>query len=328
MDQVIVITGATAGIGRATAIEFAKRGAKIALLARGELALEATAREVESCGGTALAIPCDVADPAAVEAAADRVERELGPIDVWVNNAVASMFSPIIEMTGEEFRRITEVTYLGQVYGTQSALKRMMPRNRGKIVLMGSGLAFKGIPLQSAYCASKFALRGFLDSLRMELRHARSRVSVTMIEPSSVNTPYYTWARSRMAKQPNAAGPVFQPEVIAKAIVWSTEHHRRELAIGWPAKLARAAEKFAPHTTEWFLGKIGFAVQQTNRVRHPQAPDNLFEPVPGPHSIYGEFGDRAHKASPTLWLGTHRKAVWATLGLAGMALLVAKNRRR
>jgi len=245
-SEVVVITGASAGVGRATARRFAKDGAQIALLARGRDGLEAARKEVEEFGGRAIVLMVDVADADEVEAAAAQIERELGEIDIWINNAMASVFSPIQEMTPEEFRRVTEVTYLGCVHGTLAALKRMLPRNRGMIVQVGSALSYRAIPLQSAYCAAKHAMRGFTDSLRCELLHQKSKVRVTMVQLPALNTPQFGWVKSRLPRKAQPVPPIFQPEVAAEAIHFAACHPRREFYVGWPSVQAIVANKFIP----------------------------------------------------------------------------------
>ena len=236
--EVVVITGASAGVGRALVREFARRGAWIGLLARGPDGLEAARIEVEDAGGRALVLPTDVADADAVEAAASAVEQTFGPIDIWINNAMVSVFSPVREMTAAEFRRVTEVTYLGIVHGTLAALRRMLSRDRGTIVQVGSALAYRGTPLQSAYCGAKHAVQGFTESLRSELLHDGSRVRVTMVQLPALNTPQFSWVKSRLPREPQPVPPIFQPEVAARAIYWSAHHHRRELSIGLPTVAA------------------------------------------------------------------------------------------
>src|SRR2546429_4936398 len=277
MKQVIVITGASAGVGRATVRAFARQRADVGLLARGVDGLEGARREVEAAGGRALAIPTDVADADQVEAAAERVERELGPIDVWVNNAMVSVFSPVKELPADEVKRVTEVTYLGVVYGTLAALKRMLPRNRGAIVQVGSALAYRSIPLQSAYCAAKHAVAGFTDSLRCELIHDKSKVRLTMVQMPALNTPQFSWVKSRLKHKTKPVPPIFQPEVGARAIYWAAHHGRRELYVGWPTVEAIVANKVAPGVLDHYLGRTGFQSQQTSEPENPDRPDNLWE---------------------------------------------------
>src|SRR5690554_5691083 len=244
--KVVVITGASAGVGRATAVAFARTGAHVALLARGLEGLNGAAREVENAGGKALIVPTDVADPRQVEAAAEQIEKQLGPIAVWVNNAMVTVFSKVTDMSAEEYQRVMAVSYLGTVYGTQAALNRMRKRNSGCIIQVGSALAYRGIPLQSAYCGAKFAARGFTDSLRAELLHDKSAIHLTMVHLAAFNTPQFDWARHRLAGQPQPLPPIFQPEVAAGAIVWSTRHKRRELYVGFPAVKIVLGNKFVP----------------------------------------------------------------------------------
>src|SRR5215211_2255484 len=278
--EVVVITGASAGVGPATVREFARRGAHVALVARGRDGLEAARHEVERMGGRALVLPLDVADADAVEHAAEVAERELGPIDVWVNNAMLSVFSPVIKTRPEEYKRVTEVTYLGYVYGTLAALKRMQPRDRGTIVQVGSALAYRGIPLQSAYCAAKHAVQGFMDSLHAELIHDKSNVRVTMVQLPAMNTPQFSWVRSRMPRAPQPVPPIYQPEVGARAAYWAAHNERRELYVGWPTLKAVVGDKIAPGFADWYLSKAGYDAQQTDEPVSPTRRDNLWEPVP------------------------------------------------
>src|SRR5215813_14216827 len=320
--EVVVITGASAGVGRATAREFAKRGAHIGLLARGRDGLEAARREVEEMGGRALALPVDVADADRVEAAAAEVEEKLGPIDVWVNNAMTSVFSPVKEMKPEEFKRVTEVTYLGAVYGTLSALRRMLPRNRGVIVQVGSALAYRGIPLQAAYCGAKHAIQGFVDSLRCELLHDGVNVRITMVQMPALNTPQFRWVKSRLPHKAQPVPPIFQPEVAAEAIYWVAHHNRRELYMGWPTVKAIIGNKIVPGLADWYLARTGYEAQQTDEPADPNRPHNLWEPVAGDHGAHGVFDERATDRSAQLWATTHHG--WLTLagvGLAGLAYL-------
>jgi len=319
--EVVVITGASAGVGRATVRRFAQDGACIGLLARGVDGLEGAKQEVEAAGGRALVLPTDVADPNQVEAAADAVEREFGPIDVWVNDAMTSVFSPLKEMTPEEFRRVTEVTYLGVVYGTMTALKRMLPRDRGTIVQVGSALAYRSIPLQSAYCGAKHAIHGFTDSLRCELIHDKSNVHITMVQLPAVNTTQFGWVKSRLPNQAKPLGKIFQPEVAADAIHWAAHHRRRELYLGMPSVDSIVANKIAPGLLDSYLGRKGYEGQQTSEPRNPDQPDNLWNPVPGDHGAHGEFDAQAHRHSSEFWFAKNRN--WLTGIAAGCVLATA-----
>lgn len=330
--DVVVITGASAGVGRATARHFARHGARIALLARGREGLEAAKRDVEELGGQALVIPLDVANAESVEAAAALVEEEFGPIDVWINNAMASVFSPVKEMSAEEFKRVTEVTYLGVVYGTLSALKRMLPRNRGSIVQVGSALAYRGIPLQAAYCGAKHAIQGFHDSLRSELIHDNSNVHVSMVQLPAVNTPQFGWVKSRLPNKAQPVPPIYQPEVAAEAIYYAAYHRRRELTVGFNNLIVIWGNKFLPGLGDWYLAKTGYSGQQTNQPKPADRPHNLWEPVDdsgrGDYGAHGEFDSRAKSKSWQLWVNTHpREVAVAGLGLAGaaVALLLAND---
>ena len=328
--EVVVVTGASAGVGRAIVRAFAKRGAHIGLLARGEEGLEGARREVEALGGRAIVLPTDVADPAQVEAAAEAVERELGPIDVWVNDAMVSVFSPVKEMSCEEFRRVTEVTYLGYVYGTLAALKRMLARDRGAIVQVGSALAYRSIPLQSAYCAAKHAIKGFTESLWCELIHDRSHVHVAMVQMPALNTPQFDWTRSRLPRRAQPVPPIFQPEVAAEAVVFAAHHRRRELFVGAPTVAAILGNRIAPRLLDHYLAYIGYSAQQTDEPEPASRPDNLWSPVAGDHGAHGRFDERARGSSPQLWLDTHRGLIGAAAiaCLAGAALSLARTTRR
>ena len=326
--EVVVITGASAGVGRATVRAFAERGASIGLIARGREGLEAARQEVEDLGGKALVLPLDVSDADAVELAAAEVEKKLGPVDVWINNAMASVFSPVREMTAEEYRRVTEVTYLGYVYGTLAALRRMLPRDRGTIVQVGSALAYRGIPLQSAYCGAKHAIQGFCDSLRSELIHDGSRVHLTEVHLPAVNTPQFSWVKSRLPRKPQPVPPIFQPEVAAKAIVWAAHHDRREVWVGWPTVKAIAGNKIAPGYADRYLAKNGYESQQYNGLVDPHRAHNLWEPLPGDPGAHGDFDDRATDRSLQLWATTHRGLLaLAGAGLAGLGLFWAALNR-
>jgi len=316
--RVVVITGASAGVGRATAVEFARRGARVGLVARGRAGLEGTIRDVESAGGRAIAVQADVADPNALELAAAAVEEAFGPIDVWVNNAMTSVFSPVKEMTAAEYKRVTEVTYLGVVYGTLAALRRMLPRDAGAIVQVGSALAYRGIPLQSAYCGAKHAIQGFCDSLRSELLHDRSSVRLTMVQLPAMNTPQFDWVRSRLAGRAQPVPPIFQPEVAARAIVWASEHDRREIYVGYPTVKAIVGNKAAPGVGDWYLSRHGYRSQQTAEPEDPERPDNLWAPVDETRDFgaHGRFGDRAQPRSWQVWLTEHRAALTAGAAVA------------
>jgi NAD(P)-dependent dehydrogenase (short-subunit alcohol dehydrogenase family) len=324
--RVVVVTGASAGVGRATAIAFARLGASIGLLARGSAGLDGARRDVEAAGGRAIVLPTDVADAKQVEAAAARVEETFGPIDVWVNNAMASVFSPVKQMTPEDYERVTHVTYLGAVYGTLAALRRMLPRNCGSIIQVGSALAYRGIPLQSAYCAAKHALQGFCDSLRCELLHDGSAVRLTMVQLPAMNTPQFEWVKSRLPRRAQPVPPIYEPELAARAIVWASAHDRREIYVGGPTVVAIVGNKLAPGVGDWYLSRAGFDSQQTDEPERPGRPDNLFRPVDdqrdfGPH---GRFTAHAHPRSWQTWLTERRGQV----AVAAVAMLAAGALRR
>jgi NAD(P)-dependent dehydrogenase (short-subunit alcohol dehydrogenase family) len=307
MDKrIVVITGASAGVGRATVREFARCGASVGLIARGRDGLEGARREVEEQGGRAVVAVADVSDPEQVEKAAEQIERELGPIDIWVNNAMASVFSPIKEMTAAEFKRVTEVTYLGYVYGTISALKRMLPRDRGTIVHVGSALAYRSIPLQAAYCAAKHAILGFHASLRTELIHDQSNVHTVMVQMPALNTPQFGWVKSRLPHKAQPVPPIYQPEVAARAIYYAAQHpKRREYYAAWSAVKAIFGNKLVPSFADHYLARMGYESQQYDGPEDPNRPNNLWEPVPGDHGAHGDFDARAHKHSAELWAETH-----------------------
>lgn len=299
--RVVVVTGASAGVGRAVVREFARQGASVGLIARGRERLEATRREVEELGGKALVFPADVSDAAAIEAAAARVETELGPIDVWVNDAMVSVFAPSWEITAEEYRRVTEVTYLGYVYGTLAALRYMRPRNHGVILQVGSALAYRGIPLQAAYCAAKHAIQGFNDSLRAELLHEKSRVRVCMVQMPALNTPQFSWSRSRMPLQAQPVPPIYQPEVAARAVIYCADHDRTEMWVGWPTVQAIVANRISRRFADWMAAKQAWEGQMVDGEPAQDRPDNLFEPVPGNFAAHGSFDSRAKDHSWQLW---------------------------
>jgi len=323
----VVITGASAGVGRALARAYAGRGARLGLLARGRDGLEGAQRDVESLGGRALIVPTDVADAAQVEAAATAVEAAFGPIDIWVNNAMVSVFSPIKEMTPGDFRRVTEVTYLGCVHGTLAALRRMLPRDRGIIVQVGSALAYRGIPLQAAYCGAKHAIQGFTDSLRCELLHDGSGVRVTEVHLPALNTPQFGWVKSRLPNKPQPVPPIFQPEVAAHAIMWAADSGRAELYVGWPTVIAIVGNKLAPRVADRYLAATGYESQQTQEPVEPDRVDNLMAPVPGDQGAHGTFDRRARSHSSQLWLTTHRRflAGAAAALLAGTATYLTRR---
>lgn len=319
--ETVVVTGASAGLGRAIAHEFAKHGAQVALLARGEQGLEATAAEIRQRGGYALALPTDVADSGAVEAAAHAVEELLGPIDTWVNNAMVSVFSPVKEMKPEEYRRATEVTYLGTVYGTLAALRHMLPRDRGAIVQVGSALAYRSIPLQSAYCGAKHAINGFTDSLRCELIHDKSRVHLTTVHMPALNTVQFNWVKSRLAHRAQPVPPIFQPEVGARAVYWAAHHSRREVYVGGSTVKAILGNKIAPGLLDRYLGRTGYKSQQTQEPEDQSRPDNLWSPVDARNDCgeHGRFDQNAQGGSFELWADLHRREIAAGVLLAGLA---------
>jgi NAD(P)-dependent dehydrogenase (short-subunit alcohol dehydrogenase family) len=320
--EVVVVTGASAGVGRAVAHAFARRGARVGLLARGERGLADARREIGALGGEGLPLPTDVSDYDQVEAAAETVEHELGPIDIWVNDAMATVFSPFLQVTAAEFRRATEVTYLGAVHGTMAALKRMVPRDRGTVGQVGSALSYRAIPLQSAYCGAKFAMRGFTDSVRTELMHDGSNVWITMVQLPAVNTPQFNWCRTRLPNHPQPVPPIFQPEVPAEAVYWAAHHRRRELDVGGSAVKAIFGNKLAPRLADWYLARTGYASQQVaNLPVNGRRADNLFEPVPDQAATHGMFDGQARDGSYELWLSTHRRAMAAAAVASGAALL-------
>lgn len=305
-----MVTGASAGVGRATVRAFAKRGARIGLMARGRDGLEGARADVESLGGKALILPCDMANANEVEAAAALVEEEFGPIDIWVNNAMVSVFSPVKEMTADEYKRVTEVTYLGVVYGTLAALRRMLPRDRGSIVQVGSALAYRSIPLQSAYCGAKHAVAGFTQSVRCELLHDQSNVRITMVQLPAMNTPQFSWVKSRLPRKPQPVPPIYQPEIAAETIVYAAHHDRREIQVGLPTVVAIEGNKIAPGMIDEYLAHTNYEAQQTDEPVEADRRDNLWSPVPGDHGAHGSFDNRSHNFSPQAWLNTHRNSVF------------------
>lgn len=318
--ETVVITGASAGVGRAVAREFAARGARIGLLSRNEERLSAAAAEVERLGGKALILPTDVASAEQVEAAAERVESEFGPIDVWVNNAMTTVFARFLDITPEEYRRATEVTYLGTVYGTLAALKRMYPRDRGVIVQVGSALAYRAIPLQAPYCGAKHAVRGFTDSIRSELLHDHSNVHLTMVQLPALNTPQFNWCKTKLPNHPQPVPPIYQPEVAARAIVWAAHERRREVNVGYPSALTIWLNKLFPALGDHYLARNGFESQQTATPIDPHRPSNLFNTVAGDYGAHGIFDAEAMSESLQFRATQHRQ--WLLLGAAAAGLAV------
>lgn len=331
--HVVVITGASAGVGRATVREFAKRGAAIGLIARDRERLEKTRREAEDMGGQALVLPADVADADAVFRAADQVEETLGPIDIWINGAMTTIFSPFVDIAPQDYRRATEVTYLGAVHGTLAALKHMRRRDRGTIVQVGSALAFRAIPLQSPYCGAKFAIRGFTDAVRAELLHEQSRIHITMVQLPAVNTPQFSWCKAQLPRHPQPVAPIYQPEVAAESIFWAAHNRRREVYVGISSLGIIWFNKFFPHLLDRYMASSAVQGQQTSDPLSADRPDNLYEPVSGNPGAHGEFDRQAHSHSIQLWVTTHRKWVFLAGGLAagllaGSAWLAAQRDSR
>jgi NAD(P)-dependent dehydrogenase (short-subunit alcohol dehydrogenase family) len=332
MSATVVVTGASAGVGRACAVAFGRRGDRVVLVARGEEGLAGAAREVEEAGGRPIVVPLDVSDAKAVAEAVDNVETTVGPIDVWVNVAFTSVFAPFDQIEPDEFKRVTEVSYLGYVYGTMAALRRMKERDRGTIVQVGSALAYRGIPLQSAYCGAKHAIQGFNESLRCELLHAHSNVRVTMVQLPAVNTPQFSWVLSRLPRHPQPVPPIYQPELAADAVVHAADHpRRREYWVGSSTVGTLLANAVAPGLLDRYLARTGFDGQQTHDPRDPDAPANLWKPVDGRDGkdagAHGVFDASAHSRDPQVWASRHHGVlVGALAGLA--ALAVGTWRRR
>jgi NAD(P)-dependent dehydrogenase (short-subunit alcohol dehydrogenase family) len=327
VPEVVVVTGASAGVGRATVRELAREGAAIGLIARGQAGLEAAREEVERLGGRALVVPADVADHDQVEAAAERIEAELGPIDVWINNAMATILAPLSKISPDEFRRSTEVTYLGSVWGTMAALQRMRPRDHGTIVQVGSALAYRGIPLQAPYCGAKHALQGFLESIRAELLHEGANVRVSMVQLPALNTPQFTWARNRMPREPQPVPPIYQPEVAAKAIVWAARNPRRELMVAWPTVKAILGNAVAPSLADRYLARSGYDAQQRDEQADPNRPDNLFEPVDEDRGAHGPFDGESRDSSVQAALSRHRRSLGIGALASGAAVGILRGRR-
>ena len=322
MGDVVVITGASGGIGRATARRFAQDGARIALLARGDAGLEGAATEVEELGAKALVLPTDVADADQVEAAAQAAEDELGPIDIWVNDAMATIYAEFLDIEPDEYRRATDVTYHGMVWGTRAALKRMAERNRGTIVQVGSALAFRGIPLQAPYCGAKHACKGFTESVMTEIKHRGWDIHVTMVHLPGVNTTQFTWGRTKLPKQTQPVPPIYQPEVAADAIHWAAYHKRRQIYVGVPTVLNVLGERVAPWFLDWYLAKTGYSGQMTEQpLDDGPDHDNLFHPVDGDQDrgAHGPFDQEAHEHSLQTTLTKHRRLAGSLAAGVGAA---------
>jgi NAD(P)-dependent dehydrogenase (short-subunit alcohol dehydrogenase family) len=332
VSKTVVVTGASAGVGRASAIGFGRRGDRVVLLARGEEGLRGAAQEVREAGGVPYPYPLDMADAEAVQECADRIEGDVGPIDVWVNDAFSSVFAPFWELSAEEFRRTTEVSYLGFVYGTMAALRHMRPRDRGAIVQVGSALAYRGIPLQSAYCGAKHAIQGFTESLRCELLHEHSGVHVTMVQLPAVNTPQFSWVRSRLPRHPQPVPPIYQPELVARAIVHAADHpQRREYWVGSSTAATLIANAVAPGVLDRYLARTGFTSQQSAEPPPPATHEgNLEQPrdTERDYTTHGEFDDQAHRVDPQAWASRHHGVLAGAGAAAGAALAAAWRRSR
>lgn len=324
--EVVAVTGASAGVGRAVANAFAAEGASVGLLARPSSRLKEAAEEIEGEGGRALPLEVDVADAGKVDEAAAALEDEFGQIGVWVNSAMVSVFAPFSEMTAEEFRRVTEVTYLGYVHGTMAALKRMRPRDRGCIVQVGSALAYRAIPLQSAYCGAKHAIEGFTESLRCELIHDSSHVKVTAVHLPALNTPQFHWVKTTLSKHPQPVPPIYQPEIAADAILWAARRAPRELWLGYPTVGAILANRLFPGLLDLYLGKRGYASQQADRPIEPNRPHNLWEPVETELGAHGEFEDRARKSSLHWWARKNRLPLALSAATGALTLIGLRAR--
>ncbi len=314
--EVVVITGASAGLGRATARAFARRGAHFGLLARGRDRLEEAKRDVEEAGGRAIAVPVDVAHADQIETAAVEVEKAFGPIDIWINNAMVSVFAPVTDISPDEFKRVMEVTFLGYVYGTQAALRRMLPRDEGVIVQVGSALAYRGIPLQSAYCAAKHAVQGFCDSLWSELIHDGSRVRMTMVQIPALNTPHFDWVKSHLPFRPQPVPPIYQPEMAADAVVWAAHHGKRDVWVGAPVVGAIVSDRVAPALVDHLLASKGYESQQSNERDDPTRAHNLWDSAPGAQSARGRFDTVAHDSSVQFWLARNKRGLAGALAIA------------
>ncbi len=317
---VAVVTGASAGVGRAVARRFGELGWDVGLLARGVDGLYAAADEIVAAGGRALALPTDVSEAVEVEHAADEIERRLGPIDVWVNDAMVSVFAEFVEIEPEEFEQVTRVTYLGYANGMRAALRRMIPRDRGVIVQVGSALTERGIPLQSAYCGAKHAIEGLTESVRVELLHKGSNVRIPLVQLPAVNTPQFDWSLSKMPKMPQPVPPIYQPEIVARAIVHTALHPRREMWVGGRNAMGMLANRVVPGLLDHYLARVGYQAQMTATPDPGARPSNLWKPLPGDRGAHGRFDDRSHAVAPQVWLAEHRGIVGALLAAAGFAL--------
>lgn len=316
--KTVVIAGASAGLGRAMVREFAKHGANVGMIARGIDGLKASNDEVEELGGHGYIAQADVSNAQEVEDAAQKIEDHFGTIDVWINNAMVSVFGPFKKMEMKDFEHVTNVTYLGQVYGTHAALKRMIPKNKGTIILIGSALAYRGIPLQSAYCGSKHAIHGFFESLRSELIHDKSNIKLSMVQMPAMNTTQFGWVKSYLKNKPKPMGRIFEPEVAAKAVVQVARDHERELYVGYPTVQTIWGNKVLPGFLDNYLAKTGFKGQQTNEPESPERQNNLWKPVPGDHGARGTFSAESWNSSPEVWMATHKKTTYGIL--AGLAM--------
>ncbi|HWD64246.1 MAG TPA: SDR family oxidoreductase [Solirubrobacteraceae bacterium] len=326
--EVVVITGASGGVGRAAARQFASDGARIGLIARGRKGLEGTARDVEQAGGEALVLPCDVADPDQVEAAASSVEDAFGPIDIWVNDAMVTVYAEFMDIEPDEFKRATEVTYLGMVWGTRAALKRMVPRDRGVIVQVCSAMSYRGIPLQAPYCGAKHACKGFTESIITELKHNKSSVRTSMIQLPGLNTTQFTWGRTKLPKQTMPVPPIYQPEIAADAIHHAAHHRRRQIYVGIPTVMNILGERTVPWFLDWYLAKTCYSGQMTDQPLDPQGHDNLFEPIEEDRGAHGPFDEKAHARSPQYEMSKHRGKMLVAAGaaLAGAGAVIANGR--
>lgn len=310
-EKVVAITGASAGLGRAIAREFGKHGAKVGLIARGKDGLEGAKAEIEELGGEALVLPTDVSDSDQVHEAAQKIEETFGPIDVWINNAMVSVFSPLKEVQADEFKRVTDVTYLGQVYGTMAALKSMIPRDQGTIILVGSALAYRGIPLQSAYCGAKHGIHGFFESLRAELIHDESHINLCMAQLPAMNTTQFGFVKSRLPKKPRPMGTIYEPEVAARVIFDMALDPQREVYVGLPTTQTIVGNKVVPKWLDKYLAETGYEGQQTDEDEDPDRTNNLWEPIPGDHGARGRFDEQSWDFSPKFWASSHKWAAWA-----------------